>query len=91
MKRRGSVLFDITGEFTEFIEQRLIWAKRELGKEVESNSQREIWRETLRKEVDILSKVLTTTVKALDTIMWYQWEADMKEKDRWKSIHLKVL
>ena len=71
VKRRGPVLFDITGEFTEFIEQRLMWAKRELGKEVEINGQREIRRETLRKEVDILSEVLTTTVKALDTIMWY--------------------
>ena len=37
VKRRGPVLFGITGELTEFIEQRLMWAKRELGKEVESN------------------------------------------------------
>ena len=53
VKRRGLVLFDNTGEFTEIIEQRLIWAKRKLGKEVESNGEREIRRETLRKEVDI--------------------------------------
>ena len=39
--------------------------------------------------MDILSEVLTTIVKALDIIMWYQWEADIKEKDRWKSINLK--
>ena len=80
VKRRWPVLFDITGEFIEFIEKRLIWAKRRLGKEVEINCQREIRSETLRKDVYILSKVLTTIVKALDTIMRYQWEADMKEK-----------
>ena len=37
VKRRGLVLFDIIVVFTEFIEQSLMWAKRELGKEVESN------------------------------------------------------
>lgn len=79
-RRLGPVIFDVTGEFIEFIEGKLKAAKRETeNTENTPNSK-------IKKEISALSKVLSATTKALDTIM--KWESNRRSLKDWEAIYL---
>ena len=76
----GPVIFDVTGEFIEFIEGKLKPAKRDTeNTENTPNSK-------IKKEISALSKVLSATTKALDTIK--KWESNRRSLKDWEAIYL---
>ena len=93
-RRIGTVVFDVAGEFVDWVLRRLIWTKEELERdagreegEKEEGEKEEI--ERLKKKVKALNRVLSTTVRALDTIMEAQWDDDSQAKKKWEKTYLR--
>ncbi len=78
-RRQGPVIFDVMGQFREFIKGKFKVAKRATeNTEITPNS-------NIKTEISALTKVLLATTKALDKIM--KWESNRRSLKDWEAIY----
>ena len=90
-KRIGPVAFDVAGEFIDCVEKRLSWTNEQLVTKIEENTMDKTEMEKVKRNEKALNKVLSTTIKAIDTIMEAQWEVEEARGERkiWEKIFLR--
>ena len=81
-KRIGPVIFDILGEFIEWIEKRLSWTNEQLAKKTGENTMDKAEMEKAKRNEKALNRVLSATMKAIDTIMVAQLEGKEARGER---------
>ena len=81
-KRIGPVVFDVAGEFIDWIEKRLSWTNEQLATRTEENTMDKTEMEKVKRNDKALNRVLSATMKAIDTIMEAQWEGEEARGER---------
>ena len=90
-KRIGPVVFDVAGEFIEWIEKRLSWRNEQLVTRMGENIMDKTEMEKVKRNEKALNRVLSSTMKAIDTIMEAQWKGEEARGKRktWEKRYLR--
>ena len=90
-KKIGLVVFDVIGEFTDWIEKRVSWTNEQLATRTGEITMDKTETEKVKRNEKALNRVLSATMKAIDTIIEAQWEGEEPRGERkiWEKIFLR--
>ena len=81
-KRIGPVVFNVAREFIDWIEKRLSWMNEQLATRTGENTMDKTEMEKLKIKKKTHNRVLSATIKAIDTIMEAQWQGEEARLER---------
>ena len=90
-KRIGLVVFDVAGEFIDWIEKSLSWTNEQLATRTGENTMDKTEMEKVKRNEKALNRILSSTMKAIDTIIEAQLEGEEARGERkiWEKRYLR--